>query len=86
MTEVGIRELRNHLSRYLERVKDGEEVTVTDRGRPIAKLSPVTEVRPFDRLVAQGLISPPINPDRTLPDTLIPTNGSVSELIAEMRR
>ena len=33
MTHVGIRELRNHLSRYLQRVKAGEPVVVTARGR-----------------------------------------------------
>lgn len=38
MTEVGIRELRDHLSRYLDRVQDGEEVVVTDRGRAIARV------------------------------------------------
>jgi hypothetical protein len=36
--------------------------------------------------VAQGLITPAVNPDRTLPETLIPTTGSVSELLADMRR
>lgn len=33
---VGVRELRNNLSRYLERVRGGEEVIVTDRGSPVA--------------------------------------------------
>ncbi|MCJ7672194.1 MAG: type II toxin-antitoxin system prevent-host-death family antitoxin, partial [Acidimicrobiia bacterium] len=32
--EVGVRDLKNNLSRYLDRVKEGEEVIVTDRGRP----------------------------------------------------
>jgi prevent-host-death family protein len=43
MAEAGIRDLRDHLrlSRYLERVQAGEELTVTDRGRPIARLIPV---------------------------------------------
>ena len=37
--EVGIRELKNHLSRYLDHVRDGDEVVVTDRGRAIAASS-----------------------------------------------
>ena len=37
-TAVGIRELRDHLSAYLERVKAGETFTVTEHGRPIARL------------------------------------------------
>ena len=36
--EVGVRELKNHLSRYLDDVGNGAEVTVTDRGRPVARL------------------------------------------------
>lgn len=37
---VGVRELRQNLSRYLERVKDGETLTVTERGREVARLVP----------------------------------------------
>ncbi len=32
--EVGVRELRNNLSRYLDLMRDGEEVVVTGRGKP----------------------------------------------------
>lgn len=37
---VGVRELRQNLSRYLERVKDGETLTVTERGNEVARLVP----------------------------------------------
>jgi prevent-host-death family protein len=37
---VGVRELRQNLSRYLERVKAGESLTVTERGREVARLTP----------------------------------------------
>ena len=36
-----MRELRQHASRYLERVRHGETLEVTDRGRPVARLVPV---------------------------------------------
>ena len=52
-SEAGIRDLRDHLSRYLERVQAGEQFTVTDRGRPIA----VDEPGAFERLVAEGLVT-----------------------------
>jgi prevent-host-death family protein len=39
MTTVGVRELRNRLSEYLRRVKAGERLIVTERGRPVAVLS-----------------------------------------------
>ena len=37
---MGVRELRDHLSAYLERVKAGEAITVTEHGRPIATIVP----------------------------------------------
>jgi prevent-host-death family protein len=37
---VGVRELRQNLSRYLERVKEGETLTVTERGHEVARLVP----------------------------------------------
>lgn len=41
MTEsVGVRELRQNLSRYLVRVKEGEALVVTERGREVARLIP----------------------------------------------
>ena len=39
--EVGVRDLKTHLSAYLERVKAGETLVVTHRGRPVARLEPV---------------------------------------------
>lgn len=40
---VGIRELKAHLSRYLKRVREGRSVLVTDHGRPIGRIVPVSE-------------------------------------------
>src|SRR5918997_7198815 len=37
---VGVRELRQNLSRYLERIKQGESLVVTERGREVARLVP----------------------------------------------
>ncbi len=56
---VGVRELRQNLSVYLRRVQAGEALEVTDRGRPVAMLVPLT--RPstaVERLVASGRASP----------------------------
>ena len=86
MTETGIRELRDHLSRYLERVQAGEEVTVTDRGRPVARLVPVGQPRPFDRLVAEGIIEPAATSRRNRPAKRVAVNAAVSDLVAEQRR
>ncbi len=40
MKTVGLRELKNHLSRCIGHVRDGETVAITDRGRVIAELTP----------------------------------------------
>ena len=40
MPEVGIRVLRDNLSRYISRVREGEEVIVTDHGKPVARIAP----------------------------------------------
>ena len=83
--EVGIRELRDHLSRYLERVQRGEEVVVTDHGRAIARVLPMSGERTIDRLIAQGLVTPAKQPKRKRPRPLR-TAGPVSDLVAEQRR
>jgi len=41
MTSIGVRELKAQLSRQLKRVQRGSRLTITDRGKPIAVLSPV---------------------------------------------
>lgn len=50
MLAVGIRELKNRLSQYLKRVGAGERVLVTERGRPVAVISPPS-VTPADRRI-----------------------------------
>lgn len=58
MNSIGIRELRQNASRYLRQVERGETLEVTDRGRPVARLVPIPEESTFDRLVAEGRITP----------------------------
>jgi len=41
MKTIGVAKLKAHLSRYLEQVKHGEEVVVTERGLPVAKIVPL---------------------------------------------
>jgi len=45
MGAVGVRELKNRLTYYLQRARKGEEVIVTERGRPVAKLVPPDRAR-----------------------------------------
>lgn len=57
METVGIRELKTHLSRYLKDVRSGAQLLVTERGRSIAKISPLEVPADVDwahQLVAEG--------------------------------
>lgn len=86
---VGIRELRDGLSRYLADVRDGEEITVTDHGKPVARLVPINQESPLDRLIAEGRVTRPTNPSRhnRLPEPIDAGPGvTLSELVIEMRR
>lgn len=85
---VGVRELRDGLSRYLASVRDGEEITVTDHGKPVAKLVPINETSPLERLIAEGVVTPPANRSRrkALPDPIdAGRDVRLSELVIEMR-
>lgn len=56
---VGVRELRQNLSVYLDRVKEGERLEVTEHGRPVALLVPLPpEEDQIARLVAEGKMRP----------------------------
>jgi prevent-host-death family protein len=46
MTEIPVRELRNHVSEVLRRVEAGEQMVVTVSGRPVAELRPIATRRP----------------------------------------
>ena len=83
--EVGVRELRDHLSRYLDRVRDGEEVVITDRGRAIARVVPVGTERVLDRLIAEGIVTPARRSKRPAGKP-IKAKGTVSDLVTDQRR
>ena len=81
---VGVRELRDTLSRQLGRVRDGQIITVTDHGKPIARIVPIEGQSVFERLVAEGKITPARSAKRHVPEPLV-TGATVSDLIDEQR-
>lgn len=64
--DVGVRELKANLSRYLDRAAKGETIRVTERGKPKALLIPVPGQVDLSRGIAEGWIRPG---DGTIPDT-----------------
>ena len=63
MKSVGLREINQAFSRYMKIVKAGEDVLITERGRPIAVIKPLAAETDMDAkirlLEAEGLLSPP---------------------------
>lgn len=45
MQQISLREINQHLSRYIESVEKGEEVIITRRGQPIARILPIPKIR-----------------------------------------
>jgi prevent-host-death family protein len=84
--EVGVRDLRDNLSRHLDRVRRGEEIVVTDRGRAIARVLPMSSERALDRLIADGLVTPASPPKSPRPTRRVKGTGTVSDLVADQRR
>lgn len=56
VSEVGVAQLRRDLKGWLSRVKDGDEVVITDRGRPVARLTGVDGSTVLEQLVAEGRV------------------------------
>ena len=56
MTSVGVRELRQRASELLRLVEQGEVVEITDRGRPVAQLTPLPKGTPIQQMRAAGEI------------------------------
>lgn len=85
---VGVRDLKNSLSGYLRRVRAGEHIVVTDRGRPIARLVPPDLPPGIVRLIREGRLIPPRAGGR-MPRPVIPYRpGSrlLSDVVIEQRR
>jgi prevent-host-death family protein len=55
--DVAVSELRAHLSDYLDRAREGDEIVITDRGIPIARLLGLTATATLERLAADGVIA-----------------------------
>jgi prevent-host-death family protein len=60
--EVSVRELRQNLSVYLRRVREGDTLAVTSRGERVAVLAPIRGGSRLDRLIAEGAVSMPARP------------------------
>lgn len=93
MSTVGVKELKNRLTQYLRRTKQGEEVIITERGKPIALIQPIQsaehpvslEAR-LARLAAQGFVTlPTCKPLKRVRSAKV-SGSPISKTILEDRR
>jgi prevent-host-death family protein len=56
--DVGVRELKQHLSEYLDRAERGEVITVTERGRPKVRLVALGDHGALERGIQEGWLRP----------------------------
>lgn len=91
MTSVNVAALKNQLSRYLGLVREGQEVVIRDRNRPIAKIVPLSSIDDADTeeqgLIAAGKLRPGAGPLRPsffrLPAPRVPPATVLAALEAE---
>ncbi len=87
MERIGVRELRQHASHYLTKVKAGESVEVTERGRLVARLVPPQRAETaVEQLVGEGRLLPASGP-RQLPKpaTAHAHEPTTAEVLDELR-
>jgi prevent-host-death family protein len=88
--DVSISKLRSELATWIARAQAGEEVLITDRGTPVARLCPVESSSLIDRLVREGVLTLPAKTTRTrskdIKQVRARSGPPVSDYIGENRR
>lgn len=90
MVKKGIKEIRDNFTQYLKRVKQGEEIIVTERGKPVALLKPIPEgkgvLEKLESAAMKGLIRLPQKKGNIPIHKKIKLSGkSLTEVILEDR-
>jgi prevent-host-death family protein len=93
MSMVGIKELKNRLTHYIRRTKQGEEIVVTERGKPVAVLTPIGAERQVEtveaklaRLAARGIVTLPTRKPMKRVRRVGVSGKPVSQTVVEDRR
>lgn len=86
--DVAITELRNRLGHWIDAARDGDDVVITERGTPVARIVALGSTSTIDRLTEQGLISRPARTTRPVAgDRHRPTpKRPVADIVSEQRR
>ena len=86
--DVAVTELRAHLGRWIDAAREGNDIVITDRGTPVARIVALDSTPAIDRLTAQGVISRPTHSTRPVAgDRQRPTpKRPVADIVSEQRR
>ncbi len=86
--DVPVTELRANLRHWLDQVREGDEVVVTERGVPVARIVGIEAVSLIEDLTARGVIARPASPRRTKAtgQERPRASRSLSDLVSEQRR
>ncbi|WP_179429443.1 type II toxin-antitoxin system Phd/YefM family antitoxin [Spelaeicoccus albus] len=86
--DVTISRLRAELATWIERAQDGEEIVITDRGTPVARLSSVETAPLIEQLTSSGVLTRPRHSSRpeARSTSRVRASGPVADLIGEPRR
>jgi len=89
METIGIRELKENLGRYMNRVRTGEKITITDRKKEIAVIMPLGKKDKEEKiyqLIQRGIVSWHGGKPKGLPGRIVSKGKSVSAAVIEDRR
>jgi prevent-host-death family protein len=93
MSTVGIKELKDRLTHYIRRTKQGEEIVVTERGKPVAVLAPIGAERQVEtveaklaRLAARGIVTLPTRKPLKRARRVRVSGRPISQTVVEDRR
>ena len=86
--DVSVSTLRAQLGDWVDRARAGEEIVVTDRGVPVARMVGLEAATTIERLTTEGLISKPASATRpsAVGRRRVRAKGSVSDLVSAQRR
>lgn len=86
--DVAVSALRAELAVWIDRARAGEEVVVTDRGTPVARLIAIETAPLLERLTREGILSRPKSAARPTASGArrVKSLAPVSELVGEQRR
>jgi prevent-host-death family protein len=89
MEKAGIRKAKSQLSSYIKKVKQGEIIIITERGVPVARLSPIYEQATVDitSMLKEGLaVWQGGKPGSKSPYKIDKHNKTAAEMVSEDRR